>query len=174
MPTFDEFGEIIEPGQLYIEREDGAEYIVPTIGTAEFVPELSEEDKAKYESYSSDFETHLTAEAEILVKQLMATIQKMIDLEKENATVIIKAKCDELLQDMVMKGQIQQPVITENVTGYREHRRAIRWEEKNRRRRLKGLKIKPNPYPRACSFTFVLNMTPVVPLDMKFEMEDEA
>ena len=174
MPPFDESGGIIEPGQLYIEREDGAEYIVPSIGTAEFVPELSGEDKAKYESYSSGIETHLTAEAEFLAKQLMATIQKMTDLEKENAPVIIKAKCNELLQDMVLKGQIQQPVVTENVTGYRERRRAIRREEKNRRRRLKGLKTKPNPYPRALSFTFVLNMTPMMPVDMKFEMEDEA
>lgn len=73
--------------------------------------------------------------------------------------------------ELEAEGFIQPPCFFETNKNTREWRKAIRWNERNRRRRLKGLPEKPNPHPRVFSYTYVINLTPMDPIDFQFKWE---
>ena len=61
---------------------------------------------------------------------------------------IIQNAAKELLDDLFNRGYIVSPYSVEHSVRKREERKRIRWEEKNRKLKVKGTEIKPNPYPR--------------------------
>ena len=159
----------IELGKTYFHRGDDAkEYILPgSIPEAKFTLDDAEEHDClpPLEALTTQGWTL----SDRLVEKLMEAIEAC---EKENEklpkTVLIKTVND-FSQELEAEGIIQPPAIIEHNRNTREWRKAIRWNERNRKRRLKGLPEKPNPHPRAFCFTYVLNLTPVDPPEMSFE-----
>ncbi len=84
---------------------------------------------------------------------------------------IIQNAAKELLDDLANRGYIVSPYSVEHSVRKREERKRIRWEEKNRKLKVKGAEIKPNPYPRYFSYVIVYTKPPRCEIPIKFVLE---
>ena len=172
MPPFDEKGGMIDlNGPFSLRGDDAKEYILP--GSIPIIGETCVSDPEEHDCLPP-LEA-LTSEgwllSDRLAEKLLETIAAFEEAdEKIPKTVLIKTVND-FSQELEAEGIINPPAIVEHTTSWREMRRCARWNERNRRRMLKGLPEKPNPYPRAVAFTYVVNLNPTGPIDIGFEME---
>jgi len=161
MPTKDEDGNFIglDDFSIFLYGDDACEYVLP--GS---IPEVSE--------LSADPEEHdclppLETPPDMAWRLSEETAKRMmefIDHEEKLAKTSIYEYLQKLCDDMGATVEERDP-------HRRMLRKRIRWNERNRRRRLKGLPEKQNPYPRAVAFTYVINLQPTGPINMKFELE---
>lgn len=170
MPPFDEKGGIIDLDAPFFPRGDDAkEYIFP--GS---IPTLGETEVADQEEHDClpPFDARVAWNlSEDFSKKLIAAMEKMEEMSEDRLKTIVVQTANDMTEELFEAGVLASPIHVEHNNKTREWRRAIRWNERNRRCRLKGLPEKQNPYPRAIAFTYVINLQPTGPINMKFELE---
>ena len=170
MPPFDENGNMIDLNDfpIALRGDDAVEYIYPgSIPEAHFTDDSDEEHDC-LPPFDTTKAWALTAK---FAKKLTEAIEKLSESAKDT-TVIVQSLTD--VAHEMLEGKISTtPAVIDNTRRTREWRRAIRWNEKNRRRMLKGLPWKRNPYPRVFAFTCMVNLVPKGPIDLQIVTEDE-
>lgn len=111
--------------------------------------------------------------SEDIEKMLRETIQKVMEINSEVTPALLMRTCEDFTDKLTDEGIISFPCHMEYGTNKREFRRSIRWDERNRRRVLKGLHKINNPYPRAISYTFLIQRYSQGPFAMEFRTEDQ-
>jgi len=157
MPPFDENGNMIgmDDFPIFLRGDDAKEYILPGSISETVLTE------------NPDNPDDLPPEAENMLKSITAEFEAMIGEEtaktfKEQMDSIVRS-FEERFRDCMVQATPPRRFL----------RKLKRWDERNRRRRLKGLPEKPNPYYGSCWFTFTIPVREVV-YDCDFPMTEEA
>lgn len=154
--------------------DDAREFVLP--GSIPSISDLSDGEDPEEHNCLPPLEA-LTTDgwllSDRLAGKLLDAIESFEEAGKKCPQAVIVKTVNDFSEELEAEGIIMPPAMIENSTSYREMRRFRRWNEKNRRRRLKGLPEKQNPYPRACSFTYIINLRPPEKIPMTFVLDGE-
>lgn len=170
MPPFDENGGIINlDAPFFIRGDDAKEYILP--GSIPTLGETCVADPEEHDCLPPLDDTATWQLSDNFAKKLLETMDKLEAMNADSIKTVVVQTAHDMTEKLFEAGVLASPIHVEHNNKTREWRRAIRWNERNRRRRLKGKPEKRNPYPRAVAFTYVVNLNPTGPIDMRFEWE---